>query len=81
MPKLTLSANKEVIEQAKRIAAAQHTSVSAIVSRVFRGIAAAKLPTEDLPPITRTASGLVRLPADVPDRDLLSAALADRYGV
>ena len=82
MPKLTLSADREVIELAKRVAASQNTSVSAMVARMFRAIAArGPSSLEQLPPITKAASGIVRLPADRSDQELLEAALGERYGV
>jgi len=80
MPKLTLSADREVIELAKRIAASENTSVSAMVAKMFRAVASCRSTFEPLPPITAAASGLVSLSAETPDRELLEDALTERYG-
>ena len=82
LKKLTLSAPEEVIEEAKRVAAQSGTSVSAMFTRLLT--AAARAVSADraaLGPVTRQATGIVRLPADRSDRDLLEEALGDRYDV
>lgn len=81
MPKLTLSADSDVIEKAKRIAEARGTSVSAMFSQFVQAMATegdADQPA--LGPMTRRAIGLARLPADRNDRQLIEDALAERYG-
>lgn len=77
--KLTLSAPEDVIEKAKRVAAEQGTSVSAMFARM---VAAADAPRGQtaIGPITRGVSGLIQLPADRSDQGLLEDALTDRYG-
>lgn len=79
--KLTLSAEREVIVEAKRLAAETGTSVSAMFSRLLRAMAAQRGSPVDVGPITRQASGLVRLPPEASDRDLLGDALASKYGL
>lgn len=76
--KLTLSAEKRLIEQAKRVARKRKTSVSAMVSRFLRSMTEESAPT--LGPITQKASGMIRLPKGRADRDLLQDALQERYG-
>jgi len=79
--KLTLSAEKPLIEDAKRLAAGRHTSVSAMFARFLKALAkAGGETTPELGPITRRASGIVRLPQGRSDRRLLEDALSDRYG-
>ncbi|HEX2973359.1 MAG TPA: DUF6364 family protein, partial [Tepidisphaeraceae bacterium] len=75
--KLTLSADKQIVERAKRIAAARGTSLSAMVNRFLDAISR---PAEgsDLGPITRRASGLIKLPTGASLSDLLTAAAIDR---
>ena len=86
MPKLTLSAEKEVIDQAKRLAERRGTSVSAMFSQFVKGLAASDSPQTDpvkrpaIGPITRRAAGLVKLPAGKTDRELIEQALTERYG-
>ena len=81
MRKLTLSAEEEVIAQAKELAARQGTSVSAMLSRRVRALGAGPGAGVKLGPITRRATGLVRLPADKTDRELVAEALAEKHGL
>ena len=79
--KLTLSAEKPLIEDAKRMAGERNTSVSAMFSRFLRAM---KVVSSDAPPalgpITRRASGMVRLPDGRSDRKLMEEALSERHG-
>ena len=81
MPKLTLSAQKDVIEKARQLANDRGTSISAMFSQFIESISAESNDTKaKLPPTTRKAMGLVKLPGNKTDRDLLKAALAERHG-
>jgi len=86
MPKLTLSADKTVIERAKQLAEQRGTSVSAMFSQFVEGMSASEPshPGESgrrpIGPITKRARGLVKLPSDKTDRQLIEAALLARYG-
>ena len=78
--KLTLTADPEIIQTAKRLAAARNTSVSALFSRVIESLQTEQeTPVSDLGPLTRKASGLVSLPAGRTDRDLLEEALMEKH--
>ena len=79
--KLTLSAPEEVIAETKRIAAKKKTSVSALFVRLFRIIDQECDPKDTLGPIALSASGIVKLPADRTESELLESALAKKYGV
>jgi hypothetical protein len=80
MPKLTLSAEKDVIEKAKRIAEDRGTSVSAMFTQFVQSVAADTDPQRlKLGPMTRKAIGLVKLPAETTDRQLIEEALSERY--
>ena len=79
--KLTLSATPEVIEEAKKLAAENHTSVSAMFTRFIRGMAKQKRPASRLGPVTRKLAGTVKLPKGKTDRDVLTEALMDKYGL
>ncbi len=83
MKKLTLSAEEDVIKEAKRLAAENHTSVSAMFARWVRAVSGRRKQgrRERLGPLTRKALGLGKLPSDESDRELLEEALADKYGV
>jgi len=80
MSKLTLSADKELIRQAKKLAAENGTSVSAMFSNMLRAMARTSGMQEPPAPLTRKATGLIRLPPGAEDERLLEAALAAKYG-
>ena len=79
--KLTLSADKEVIEAAKKLARENRTSVSAMFSRLLLAMTSDRSSAKALGPITRKATVLVRLPANKGDEQLLEEALAGKYGL
>jgi len=82
MPKLTLSIDEEVIDQAKRIAERRGTSVSAMFTQFVNAVSG-KGPSprnRRSAPLTRNAIGLVKLPKNKTDRVLIEEALAERYG-
>lgn len=80
--KLTLSADRRVVREAKRLAKARKTSVSAMFSRLIAAMHASQIAgKEPLGPLTRQATGLIKLPSH--DRvlaDLVADALSDKYG-
>jgi len=80
--KLTLTASKAIIADAKRLAADRHTSVSAIFGRFIAGLKQMdrSLPSEP-PPLTRRASGLIKLPENIDDKTLTANALGDKYAL
>ncbi len=77
--KLTLSAPEDVITDAKRIAARNKTSVSAMFTRLVNAVSQSA-DNEQIPigPVTRRASGIVTLP-DGAEHQLLADALEERY--
>ena len=78
--KLTLSAPEDVIDAAKRVAARNGTSVSAMFTRLLSAAAS----SDDDPvigPVTLRAAGVTTLPEDQSDRELLAAAFVTRYFV
>lgn len=77
--KLTLSADKELIKRAKKLAAEQGTSVSAMFSRFLLAMTRVRQSKEPVGPLTRQATGLIRLPPHTGDEQLLEEALAARY--
>jgi hypothetical protein len=79
MTKLTLSADDEVVAQAKRLAEESGTSVSSMFARFVTAAALEKARVEEPGPLTRRATGLVTLPAGKSDRALIEEALAERY--
>lgn len=83
MAKLTLSADEEVITLAKRIAAENHTTVSAMFARLVRAMAAGGRNGKGKPvvaPITLQMTGLIKLPKGKTYRQVLEDALCEKYG-
>lgn len=79
--KLTLSIEEPLIRTAKRFARSQGTSVSRLVSAYFRSMGRRKVSPDDLPPITRRMTGIIKVPKGMSDRELIEDALAHHYGL
>ncbi len=87
MDKLTLSMKKSVIRQARRVAQEHGTSISGFFSRVIGAMGGNGKPSkngkhveDELPPLTRKMLGMVQLPSDKSDRELIEDALEERSG-
>jgi hypothetical protein len=80
MTKLTLSIDKTVIEKAKQLAEANQTSVSAMFSQFVQSMAGRHTRPGKIGPLTRKATGMLKLPPGKDYRDLLTEALQDKYG-
>jgi hypothetical protein len=83
MKKLTLSADEGVIREAKRLARRNRTSVSAMFSRFVRGMAKAGKARKGIPADSTAARarGFIPLPKGKTDRDVLTEALMEKYGI
>jgi len=81
MKKLTLSAEPEIIDLAKRIADENGTTVSQLFARFVHALARNQKKRPSIGPKTRRATGLIKLPADKSDDELLTEALLDKYGL
>jgi hypothetical protein len=78
--KLTLSADRRIVADAKRLAESRHTSVSALFARFVEGLKRVdQVKPQQLGPITRRAAGLVHLPDSISDKDLMADALGGKY--
>lgn len=82
MPKLTLTAEKDVIEKAKQLARERGTSVSAMFSQFVRSTPrhAEPAPKRPLGPITRRAVGIAKLPAGKSYRELIEESIMEKHG-
>jgi hypothetical protein len=81
MPKLTLYAEKDVIEKAKGIAKQRGTSVSAMFSQFVKTMSTPRQDRRKPAPITRRLRGLAKVSAERTDRELFEEAiLADKRG-
>jgi hypothetical protein len=77
--KLTLSADRKVIEEAKKLAKSRHTTVSRMFSRLLHAMAHPEgSASSDLGPLTEEMTGIVRL-GRKGHRKVLEDALADKY--
>jgi len=81
--KLTLSADEDVIREAKRLARRNKTSVSAMFSRFVRGMAKSKKSRREIPvdSIVARVTGIISLPKGSTPRDVLTEALMEKYGI
>ncbi len=77
MAKLTLNADPEVIDQAKRLAAERKTSVSAMFSRFIKALARGGN-GKPIGKLARQASGVVDLKGRS-HKDVLADSLKDKY--
>ncbi len=73
--KLTLSADKELIEKAKKLARKEGTSLSSMFSRFIEARLQGQRRRPGPGPLTRKATGLVKLLKGKSDRELLEDAL------
>ena len=79
MTKLTLSVDESVVEQAKRLAKRNRTSVSAMFSHFIQALVRVEAPPPRGGPIARRASGLIRLPDGEDPSDILADALIEKH--
>ncbi len=80
MKKLTLSASASTIEIAKRLAAENGTSVSAMFERIVLFLESRKQRHTRVGRATRQSTGLIQLPDDPNGREILESALLEKYG-
>ncbi len=77
--KLTLSADRQLIAEAKRVAKRAGTSLSSMFARFLEAVLRGRSAEGKPGPVTRKASGLGKLPANKTDRRLLEESLAEKY--
>lgn len=82
MKKLTLSMEERDIAAARRLARKHGTSISGMFARLVRAMSRRdRREDDDLPPLTRKALGMIRLPKGKTDRELVEEALLDKHGM
>ena len=82
--KLTLSADGNIVRKFKRYAKGRNTSVSALVGKYMASQVESEkedLDLDKLPPLTRSALGIAKLPEGKTDRELLEEALMEKFGL
>lgn len=77
--KLTLSAEKELVAEAKRIARQKNTSVSALFTQYIKEISDLQRSKGVPGPITSKASGMISLPEGESGKKLLEDAIWEKY--
>lgn len=77
--KLTLSADRRIVQKAKRLARQRHTSVSAMFTQFVESAVDVSAPEAAIGPLTLAASGLFSVPQGKSDRQLLEDALLEKY--
>ncbi len=78
--KLTLSAEKRIIEKAKALARDRRTSISAMFSRFIEGLAENNNHPKDIGPLTRRATKIIHLPKGKTARQILEEAILEKHG-
>jgi hypothetical protein len=80
---LQFDAEEELIRAAERVAARNHTDLPAMFRRYLIALASSDETIDEslLPPITRSALGLMAVVPDRPYKELLSEILAEKYGL
>ncbi len=84
MSKLTLTAPKEIIAMAEEQARRENTSISAMfvnfVKSKNRILSEQRAPRE-IAPITKSLTGIVKLPEDFDERDFMTDILSEKHGL
>ena len=84
MSKLTLTAPPEVIELAEEQAKQENTSISAMfVNFVVAKSKNSRRKHSDIKigPLTKSLSGIVKLPDDFDEKDFMNQAFSEKYGL
>lgn len=80
---LTLTLNKELIEQAKKYAANKGESLSEMVENYFKYITGSKVEDEkeQLSPRVKKLRGILKVDSDFNYKDVLNEAKSTKYGI
>ncbi len=81
MTKLTLSADPDVVKDARELAEQSGTSISSMFERFVRLLAQQRRTARPLGPLTRKASGMIALPHGRSERQVLEDALLEKHGL
>lgn len=77
--KLTLSLEKDVIEEAKEFSRKQHKSLSKLVENYLRQLTRTVPPDENITPIVAELSGLIKADGVKRRKEEYSAYLTEKY--
>ncbi len=84
MSKLTLTAPKEIIAMAEEQARRENTSISAMFVNFVKSknrILAEQSARHEIAPITKSLTGIVKLPEDFDEREFMTDILSEKHGL
>ncbi len=81
MSKLTLSIPDKEITLARKKAKARGTSISAMFAEWVRAENPSGSVKHKIGPLTRSISGIMKLPTDFNEKEMMTEILAEKYGV
>ena len=84
MSKLTLTAPKKIIAMAEEQARRENTSISAMFVNFIKSknrIWAEQRARREIAPITKSLTGIVKLPEDFDERDFMTDILSEKHGL
>jgi hypothetical protein len=77
--KLTLKLKKNVIERAKKYASDRETSLSKLIENYLEAITSPSDRLEDISPLVRSISGIIKLPEDANHKENYHQYLNEKY--
>lgn len=80
MTQITLSVDEAIIAKVEQIAAARGTSVSVIFSEYVQTLDDKGARGIEIGPLTRQASGIIKLPPDKDYKELVAEAIKEKHG-
>ncbi len=78
---INVAVDPEALSHAERVAVRRNTTVAEMLAEALIAIGELDFDLDSLPPLTRSAVGLARGLPDRPYKELLSEALAAKYGL
>jgi hypothetical protein len=81
MGKLTISMDDDIIRAAKQLAASDNVSVSAMIRRYVLARLKPEKSKIKIGPLTKKATGIVKLDESKSDKELLTDALMEKYSL
>ena len=79
--KLTLSLNKDIIEQAKKYAKRKNISLSKLIESYLNKVSSKERETPEISPLVKSLSGVISLPKGYDPKKSYSDFLAAKYKV
>ena len=77
--KLTLSINRDIIEDAKEYSRQQHKSLSRVVENYLKLVVRKESPSEEISPIVASLMGVVTMDVKDRGREEITAYLEEKY--